>query len=48
MATRKRTGSESYLAAFSFGGMPYSEVENSMKLFAEKVMPRLKEVPSAA
>jgi len=48
MATRRRTGSESYLAAFSFGGMPYSEVENSMKLFAEKVMPRLKEVPSAA
>ncbi len=47
MTTRGRIGSESYLAAFSFGGMPYAEVEKSMKLFAEKVMPRLKEVPAA-
>ena len=47
MKTRGRTGSESYLAAFSFGGMPYDEVEKSMKLFAEKVIPRLKEVPAA-
>ncbi len=47
MTTRGRIGSESYLAAFSFGGMPYDEVEKSMKLFAEKVMPRLKEIPTA-
>ena len=47
MKTRDRTGSESYIGAFSFGGMPYGEVEKSMKLFAEKVMPRLKEVLAA-
>ena len=47
MATRDRVGSESFLAAFSFGGMPYAEVEKSMRLFAETVMPRLKKVPAA-
>ena len=47
MKTRSRTGSESYIGAFSYGGMPYGEVEKSMKLFAEKVMPRLKEVLAA-
>ena len=47
MKTRDRTGSESYIGAFSFGGMPYDDVEKSMKLFAEKVMPRLKEVLAA-
>ena len=47
MTTRGRLGSESYLAAFSFGGMPYPEVEKSMRLFAETVMPRLKQVPAA-
>ena len=48
MTTRGRLGSESFLAAFSFGGMPYPEVEKSMRLFAETVMPRLKKVPAAA
>jgi len=48
MATRGRLGSESYLAAFSFGGMPYPEVEKSMRLFAETVMPRLKQISAAA
>ena len=48
MTTRGRLGSESYLAAFSFGGMPYPEVEKSMRLFAETVMPRLKQIPAAA
>ena len=47
MTTRGRLGSESYLAAFSFGGMPYPEVEKSMRLFAETVMPRLKQIPAA-
>ena len=47
MTTRGRIGSETYLAAFSFGGMPYDEVEKSMKLFASKVLPRLKEVEAA-
>jgi hypothetical protein len=35
------------LAAFSYGGMPYDEVEKSMRLFADKVLPRLKKVPAA-
>ena len=48
MSTRGRTGSESFLAAFSYGGMPYDEVEKSMRLFAKEVLPRLKEVPVAA
>ena len=48
MSTRGRTGSESFLAAFSYGGMPYDEVEKSMRLFAKEVLPRLKEVPAAA
>ncbi|MCH7843222.1 MAG: LLM class flavin-dependent oxidoreductase [Chloroflexi bacterium] len=48
MSTRSRTGSESFLAAFSYGGMPYDEVEKSMRLFAKEVLPRLKEVPVAA
>ncbi len=47
MSTRARIGNESFLAAFSFGGMPYAEVEKSMRLFAEKVMPRLKQVLAA-
>ena len=47
MTTRGRIGSESYLAAFSYGGMPYDEVEKSMGLFAGKVLPRLKKVPAA-
>ena len=48
MTTRGRLGSESFLAAFSFGGMPYPEVEKSMRLFAEPVMPRLKQISAAA
>ena len=48
MSTRGRTGSESFLAAFSYGGMPYDEVEKSMRLFAKEVLPRLKQVPVAA
>ena len=44
MDTRGRTGSDSFLAAFSFGGMPYEEVERSMRLFAKEVMPRLKKL----
>jgi alkanesulfonate monooxygenase SsuD/methylene tetrahydromethanopterin reductase-like flavin-dependent oxidoreductase (luciferase family) len=46
LSTRGRIGSESYLAAFSFGSMPYDEVEKSMRLFASEVLPRLKKVPA--
>tara|TARA_B100000408_G_scaffold87979_1_gene67353 strand:+ start:331 stop:1404 length:1074 start_codon:yes stop_codon:yes gene_type:complete len=48
MSTRGRVGSDSFLAAFSFGAMPYDEVEKSMRLFAKKVLPRLKELPGIA
>ncbi|MDA0264724.1 MAG: LLM class flavin-dependent oxidoreductase [Chloroflexi bacterium] len=48
MDTRARTGADSFLAAFSFGGMPYDEVEKSMRLFAKEVNPRLQELPAAA
>ena len=47
MSTRARTGNESFLAAFSFGAMPYDEVEKSMRLFAKKVLPPLKAIPAA-
>ena len=48
MDIRGRTDHDSFLAAFSFGGMPYDEVEQSMRLFAKEVMPRLKKLPVAA
>ena len=48
ISTRDRVGSDSFLAAFSFGAMPYDEVEKSMRLFAKKVLPRLKELPGIA
>ena len=48
MSTRDRVGSDSFLAAFSFGAMPYDEVEKSMRLFAKEVLPRLKELPGIA
>jgi len=47
-STRGRVGSDSFLAAFSFGAMPYDEVEKSMRLFAKEVLPRLKELPGIA
>ena len=47
MDTRVRVSNDSFLAAFSFGGMPYDGVEQSMRLFAKEVMPRLKELPAA-
>ena len=35
-------GDYEIIANFSFGGMPYELVYQQMKLFADKVMPRLK------
>ena len=31
-----------FMPGFSFGGMPYTDVENSVRLFAEKVLPEMK------
>jgi hypothetical protein len=42
--TRKAmVGDYEIIANFSYGGMPYEDVYEQMKLFADKVMPRLKE-----
>ena len=36
------TGTDSLVTAFSYGGMPYDDAEQSMRLFASEVMPELK------
>jgi alkanesulfonate monooxygenase SsuD/methylene tetrahydromethanopterin reductase-like flavin-dependent oxidoreductase (luciferase family) len=38
----ERTGGESFVGVFSFGGMPYEIAEESQRLFASEVMPELK------
>ena len=43
MDINERTGNDSYIGVFSYAGMPYEEAERSMRLFAAKVMPALKE-----
>ena len=40
---KKMVGDYEIIANFSFGGMPYEDVFEQMKLFADKIMPRLKE-----
>ena len=44
MAIREKTGNDAYVGVFSYAGMPYEVAQASMSLFAEKVMPRLKEL----
>jgi alkanesulfonate monooxygenase SsuD/methylene tetrahydromethanopterin reductase-like flavin-dependent oxidoreductase (luciferase family) len=39
---KKMVGDYEIIANFSYGGMPYEQVYEQMKLFADKVMPRLK------
>ena len=39
---KSMVGDYEIIANFSFGGMPYDQVYEQMKLFAEKVMPKLK------
>jgi alkanesulfonate monooxygenase SsuD/methylene tetrahydromethanopterin reductase-like flavin-dependent oxidoreductase (luciferase family) len=43
---RSKVGNESFVAVFSYAGMPYLEVERNMRLFAAEVMPELKKIPS--
>jgi alkanesulfonate monooxygenase SsuD/methylene tetrahydromethanopterin reductase-like flavin-dependent oxidoreductase (luciferase family) len=38
---QKMVGAGGVIAACSYGGMPYDEAEDNMRLFSEKVMPRL-------
>jgi alkanesulfonate monooxygenase SsuD/methylene tetrahydromethanopterin reductase-like flavin-dependent oxidoreductase (luciferase family) len=40
---RKMVGDYEIIANFSYGGMPYEKVYEQMKLFADKVMPKLKD-----
>ncbi|MFT3968569.1 MAG: LLM class flavin-dependent oxidoreductase [Sphingobium sp.] len=42
LARRAMVGDYEIIANFSFGGMPYEQVYEQMKLFADKVMPKLK------
>lgn len=39
---RRRTGCETYIGVFSYAGMPLAEAERNMRLFATRVLPRLK------
>lgn len=47
-AVSDRTGADSFVGVFSYAGMPAEEAERNMKLFADKVMPELKRLPTAA
>lgn len=38
-----RIGAETYIGVFSYAGMPWNEAERSMRLFADEVMPALKQ-----
>jgi alkanesulfonate monooxygenase SsuD/methylene tetrahydromethanopterin reductase-like flavin-dependent oxidoreductase (luciferase family) len=38
---RRLTGLDHLITEFSFGGMPHGEAEKNMRLFAERVLPRL-------
>ena len=37
------TGNDTFVGVFSYAGMPPEDAEANMRLFSEKVMPRLKE-----
>ena len=41
---KERTGTDSFVASFSYGGMPSTEAERSMRLFAAEVMPELQQL----
>jgi len=38
----ERLGAETFSGVFSYAGMPYDEAEKSLRLFASKVLPKLK------
>ncbi|RLA39297.1 MAG: LLM class flavin-dependent oxidoreductase, partial [Gammaproteobacteria bacterium] len=40
-----RTGAGAYNGVFSYGGMPYADVEKSLRLFAKDVLPELHKMP---
>ena len=47
MDIQGRTGNEHFVGVFSYAGMPYEETERNIRLFADRVMPRLQETVSA-
>ena len=46
--TRLKSALEHVIGTFAFGGLPYPQLERSYKLFAEKVLPVLKNDPAFA
>ncbi len=42
------TGLDHLVTEFSFGGIPHTEAEKNMRLFAERVLPRLQQDPAFA
>lgn len=42
MENQKRVDAAGLISIFSYGGMPHELAMKNMKLFAEKVLPRLK------
>jgi alkanesulfonate monooxygenase SsuD/methylene tetrahydromethanopterin reductase-like flavin-dependent oxidoreductase (luciferase family) len=45
---QRLTGLDHLVTEFSFGGIPHGEAERNMRLFAERVMPRLQHDPAFA
>ena len=43
-----RTGADGFIGVFGYAGMSGEEAERNMRLFANKVAPRLKDLPTAA
>jgi alkanesulfonate monooxygenase SsuD/methylene tetrahydromethanopterin reductase-like flavin-dependent oxidoreductase (luciferase family) len=43
--TRNMVGNDSFVAVFSYGGMPPDEAERNLRLFASDVMPELQRLP---
>ena len=45
---RSKIGCDAFTGVFSYGGMPYEGSEQSMRLFAAEVMPRLQQLDQKA
>jgi alkanesulfonate monooxygenase SsuD/methylene tetrahydromethanopterin reductase-like flavin-dependent oxidoreductase (luciferase family) len=43
---RRMTDCSTLIGVFSFGNMPHDEAKRNMKMFAERVLPRLKALPA--
>jgi alkanesulfonate monooxygenase SsuD/methylene tetrahydromethanopterin reductase-like flavin-dependent oxidoreductase (luciferase family) len=45
VSNAKRIGADAFVGVFSYAGMPWDEAERNMTCFAQKVMPRLQNLP---